>query len=433
MLEEIRRINEMGFRTDEDLPQWEPTLQQTMDANEDIPLCRDKKENDEPQKRAGRDTDFPGGEHSECFDRPVTESVTARAGSDTDFPSGQHSEIVDRPVTESVTAWARSDTDFPSDEDSEFFDRPVTESVTARSADTDEILFMNVSTVVTAESELREMVLCKTDKRGIPVCREKCTPERRRPRNISPGALQQIETSNNQWNCVDYCFGVCGKADNVNHSGTGSCSNCCCLISWGYRVSCLVAIVIKDRFYGIELFTEGRCVFTRGPGLVGNPVRTGDVIRVYTKMNENFNGGINNVMMRNKDPVDSRYLQRGADNGHRSLALASVHGKPIREKGRFGCVDTPVHDADWPVSYSVGPISVGDISIDYLRDPVDRVQSTDATPLTDLLLFYTLRRLRDYCAAEYILCWTFCDTVWNPLRIEGLFLRRGVFQACQAM
>ena len=162
----------------------------------------------------------------------------------------------------------------------------VTESVTAWAADTEEILVMNVSTVATEQSELREMVLCKTDKRGIPVYREECTPERRRPRIISPGALQQIEMSNNQWNCVDYCFGVCGKADSVNRSGTGSCWNCCCLIVWGYRVSCLVAIVIEDRLYGIHLFTEDRRVFTRGPGLVGNPVTPCDVIRVYTKMNE---------------------------------------------------------------------------------------------------------------------------------------------------
>ena len=39
MLEEIRRINEMGFRTDEDLPQWEQAFQQTTDADEDIPSC----------------------------------------------------------------------------------------------------------------------------------------------------------------------------------------------------------------------------------------------------------------------------------------------------------------------------------------------------------------------------------------------------------
>ena len=103
---------------------------------------------------------------------------------------------------------------------SERFDRPVTESVTAQAADTEEILAMNVSTMATEQSELREMVLCETDKRGIPVNREELTPERRRPENILPNALQQVKMRNNQWNCVDYCFGVCGKADSVNRPET---------------------------------------------------------------------------------------------------------------------------------------------------------------------------------------------------------------------
>ena len=61
------------------------------------------------------------------------------------------------------------------------------------------------------------------------------------------------------------------------------------LIIWGYRVSCLAAIVIEGRLYGIDLFTEDRGVFTRG---LGNPVTPCDFIRVYTKMNENFKGGM---------------------------------------------------------------------------------------------------------------------------------------------
>ena len=96
-------------------------------------------------------------------------------------------------------------------------------------------------------------------------------------------------------------------------------------------------------------------------------------------------------------------------------------------------MDTTVRDADWSVEHSVGLIPVGDIRIDYLRDPVDRGQSTDAVSLTELLLFYTLRSLRNCCAEGYIPCWTFCDTVWNLLRVEGLLLRRGAFQTCRAM
>ena len=138
--------SEMGFRTDEELPQLEPALQPTTDAEADIPSCRDKKENYGPQKRAGSDTDFPSiipadlncGEYSECIDRPVTESVMARA------------------------------------------------------ADTEVILVMNVSTVATEQSELREMVLCETDKRGIPVNRTELTPERQRPENVLAGALRFV-------------------------------------------------------------------------------------------------------------------------------------------------------------------------------------------------------------------------------------------------
>ena len=97
----------------------------------------------------------------------------------------------------------------------------------------------------------------------------------------------------------------------------------------------------KTSLDGINLFNEDRRVFTRETGLVGNPVTLCDVIRVYTKMNENFKGGIDNVMIKNNDFTDSRYHQRCTDNGHRSLAHASGRGKPIREKGRFGYLDTP--------------------------------------------------------------------------------------------
>ena len=79
---------EMGFRTEEESPQLEPALQPRTDADEDIPSCRDMKDNYGPQKRAGSDMYFPSNEHAGFFDQPVTESVTARTGSDTDFPVG---------------------------------------------------------------------------------------------------------------------------------------------------------------------------------------------------------------------------------------------------------------------------------------------------------------------------------------------------------
>ena len=106
MLEEIRRIIDMGFRSDycededEYTPQWEHAFQQTIAAHVDI-----------------------SGEHSEFVDQRVGELVTAQTESNTNFPSGEDSEFFDRPVTESVTAQAGSNTDFPNGEHSEFVDR----------------------------------------------------------------------------------------------------------------------------------------------------------------------------------------------------------------------------------------------------------------------------------------------------------------------
>ena len=96
-------------------------------------------------------------------------------------------------------------------------------------------------------------------------------------------------------------------------------------------------------------------------------------------------------------------------------------------------MDTPVCDADWSVEYSVGFIPVGDIRIEYLRDPVDRGQSTDAAPLTELLIFYTLLHLYNCCAARSALSWTFCNTVWNNISVEELTRRCSDFSVCQTM
>ena len=75
-----------------------------------------------------------------------------------------------------------------------------------------------------------------------------------------------------------------------------------------------------------------------------------DVIRLCAKINQNFKGGIDNVMIEYNDTVDSRGLQWCADGHHSSLAHASARDKPIREKGRLGYVCALVTEADWMCS-----------------------------------------------------------------------------------
>ena len=118
---------------------------------------------------------------------------------------------------------------------------------------------------------------------------------------------------------------------------------------------------------------------------------------------------------------------------HWSWTRASVRGKPIREKGRFGCLDTSVRDADWSDECSVGLRPVGDIRIEYIGDPVDRGQSTDAAPLTELLDFYTLLHIYNNCAIGSASTWTFCNTVWDNISSEELTRRCSDFSVCQTM
>ena len=229
------------------------------------------------------------------------------------------------------------------------------------------------------------------------------------------------------------CFGVCKKTESINRSGIGLCWDCLCWLVWGYRVSCLAAIVIKDRSHGIDLYTEERRVCTSGLGLVGDPMMPCDAIPVYTMMNDNFKGGLNNVMPRNKDPIDNSYHQRCVDNRFWPETRAPVYEKPIRERGRFGCLDSPVRDADWSDVCSVDLSPVGDVRIGYIGDEFDQVQSTDAAPLTELQDFYTLLHIYSDCAAGFTSVWTFCITVRDNISGEEIKRRCSDLSVCQKM
>ena len=290
---------------------------------------------------------------------------------------------------------------------------------------------MRVSTVTMELSELRTSVCSETDTSDIPVYKECFIPERRRPVKVSTDANTQVVISDYQWNSSDCCFGVCKKADSVNQIGL--CWDCLCWLVWVYHVSCLAAIVIKDRSHGIDLYTKECRVCTSRLGLVGDPMTPCDEIPVYTMMNKNFKGGLNNVMPRNKDPVDSRYHQRCVDNRHWPWTCTSVCEKPIRERGRFGCLDSPVRDADWSDECSVDLSPVGDIRIEYIGDEFDQGQSTDAAPLTELQDFYMLLHIYSDCATGFTSIWTFCITVRDNISGEEFTRRCSDFSVCQTM
>ena len=96
-------------------------------------------------------------------------------------------------------------------------------------------------------------------------------------------------------------------------------------------------------------------------------------------------------------------------------------------------MDTSVDDADWSDECTVVLSPVGDIRIEYIGDPVDQGQSTDAAPLTELLDFYTLLHIYNNCATRSASIWTFCGTVWDNTSSEELTRRCGDFSVCQTM
>ena len=354
-------------------------------------------------------------------------------GSDEDITSEDNLKMIDRPVTGSSTAWAGTDTDSPSGIYVKSDKQPVMESVTARASDTEEPLVMAVSTVTLALSELRTSVCGETDTGDIPVYNEYIIPDRRRPVKVLPDVNTQVVKSDSQWNSRDCCFGMCKKTDSVDRSGICSCWDFLCWLVWGYRVSCLAAIVIKDRSHGIDLYTDERRVCTSGLGLVGDPMTPGGVIPVYAMMNGNFKGGLNNVMLKNKGPVDSRYDQRCVDNRHRPGTRASVCDNPIRVRGRFRCSDSPVRDADWSDERLVGVSPVGDVRIEYIGETFSQGQSTDAAPLNELFDFYTFLHTYSDCATGFTSIWTFCITVRDNISGEEFTRRCSDISVCQTM
>ena len=259
-------------------------------------------------------------------------------------------------------------------------------------------------------------------------------PERRRRDGLSAQVDIQLLVNNNGQSMTVCCFGLCGIPDRLRRPELDWCWHCVDRLVWGYRVSCVVTIVTKTRSLGIDLFTDERCVYASILGLVDDPVRAYDVIPVYVWMKENFKGSLNKVMLMNKAPVDSRYNQRGGDNRQVRKTRALVNNRPSRVWGRFGCLYSPVRDADWSGGPSVGGSPVGtDVWIGYIGDGYSQCQSPDAAPLTELRDLNTLLHIYSDCATRLNLIWTVCITVRINIGVEEVTRCGGDLSEYQTM
>ena len=71
--------------------------------------------------------------------------------------------------------------------------------------------------------------------------------------------------------------------------------------------------VNANRSLLIDVFTKESRVYAMGLGLIGDPVRLYDVMRVYLRMKEKFNSGLDNVMVTHRDPVDNNQPLGGGE------------------------------------------------------------------------------------------------------------------------
>ena len=140
---------------------------------------------------------------------------------------------------------------------------------------------MRVSTITSELSAVGTSSYSETYINDLPVIKECVSAERRKREQLSAYANTQLVMNSYRRCVMDCCFGVCGMTDSLNRSEIGWCWNCVDWLLWGYRVACLVTIVIKDRSHGIDLYTEERRLCASGLGLVGDPMGPYDTISVY--------------------------------------------------------------------------------------------------------------------------------------------------------
>ena len=211
----------------------------------------------------------------------------------------------------------------------------------------------------------------------------------------------------------------CDLTHRLNHAEIDWCGISVDRLIWGYHVSCLVAIVNRDRTIGRCMLMEGSGIYASTRGLEDRPVIPCDVIPVFVWMTEKFKAILNKVMLVDKATVDSHGLQWGEDNTPVRGTRASVNNRPIRVAGRFGCLYSPVQGADWLDVLAVGGGPVRrDVRIGYIGDGFFLYQSSDAAPLTDLQdLNKLLHIYSDYTTGLYLI-WTANITVRISLSVE---------------
>ena len=231
-----------------------------------------------------------------------------------------------------------------------------------------------------------------------------------------------------------YCFGVCGSTSQFYSTDFEWCVECVDKLIWGFLVSCVVSIVTKYRSVGTDVFIKGSDVYVSIWGLLDGLITPCDAMHECLWRTEDFKDTLNNVMLGNRSKMISHDIPWGEDNGQVRATRASVDIRPIRVRGRFGCLCRPVQGADW---LDVRPVDGGpvgtDVWIKYIGDSFSRYQSSDAAPLTEVQDIYIILHINSDCLAGLYSTRIVSFTVRITRSLEEVLRCGGVLSLCQTM
>ena len=235
-------------------------------------------------------------------------------------------------------------------------------------------------------------------------------------------------------NMTKYCFGVCGSTNQFYSTDFEWCVECVDKLIWGFLVSCVVSIVTKNRSVGTDVFIKGSDVCVSIWGLLGGLITPCDAMHECLWRTEDFKDILNNLMLGNRAKMISHDIPWGEDNGQVRATRASVDIRPIRVRGRFGCLCRPVQGADW---LDVRPVDGGpvgtDVWIKYIGDSFSRYRSSDAAPLTEVQDIYIILHINSDCFAGLYSTRIVSFTVRITLSLEEVLRCGGVLSLCQTM
>ena len=112
-----------------------------------------------------------------------------------------------------------------------------------------------------------------------------------------------------------HCFGLCGSTNQFHSTEFEWCVECVNRLIWGFLVSCVVSIVMRNRLVGTNAFIKGSDVVVSIWGLLDGLIAPCDAMRECLWRTEDFKDMLNNVMLGNRAQMISHDIPWGEDNG----------------------------------------------------------------------------------------------------------------------